>query len=336
MSLRDYINIAETYREEAGSSFTHNGNLYSLNKLFDLTSAIEPGDFAVSELAWILDHDQPDPNRVKTADLDAPILVTPFDGQLVVIDGLHRLAKAVTEKRETITGISVDPHILEQCRLEVESSHVWYNDTKGEYFRMERMKEGFSLTDIVETMCEDIDAAAKWVPDETPLTEKSVIGSAWVVIECDETGDFLLGKRARAANNPGQWNLFGGGIEGSENALQTALRELWEEGGLRVEEADLRRIAATPAGMTIFALTMPRRTVARAIRLNPKEVEKVKWFSIDSLPTNLHKSTRGLLQAVAAQDQSRDLAAHPMASSGAAPSMRGMMETLSPKKKRIK
>lgn len=38
-------------------------------------------------------------NRVKNADLDVPILISPSGG---IIDGMHRLCKAVLEKKETI------------------------------------------------------------------------------------------------------------------------------------------------------------------------------------------------------------------------------------------
>lgn len=38
-------------------------------------------------------------NRVQSADLDVPLLISPSGG---IIDGTHRLCKAVLEKRETV------------------------------------------------------------------------------------------------------------------------------------------------------------------------------------------------------------------------------------------
>lgn len=38
-------------------------------------------------------------NRVQSADLDIPLLISPSGG---IIDGMHRLCKAVLEKKETI------------------------------------------------------------------------------------------------------------------------------------------------------------------------------------------------------------------------------------------
>ncbi|RYD79908.1 MAG: NUDIX hydrolase [Verrucomicrobiaceae bacterium] len=158
------------------------------------------------------------------------------------------------------------------------------------------------------------------------------LGSAWVVIEDPETGDVLLGKRAKSANNSGQWNLFGGGIEGDETALQTALRELWEEAGIKVSPNQLYPIKTSPAGMTIFALSMSRKQVQKALRLNPKEVSKSKWFDMANLPKDLHKSALGLIYAAHSQDHAEVA----MTNKTSTPSMRNMLdvaESFSKKKK---
>lgn len=303
MKIQDYIALCEAYKEQEGSCFTHNGNLYSLNKLLEGAETLPQQNIPVDEMKWILAYDRPDPKRMAEANVDAPILVTMFEGKLTVLDGLHRLALAVQKSIPTLRGHMVDASLLESCRLAVESSHVWFNPEKDAYFRMEKLSE-------------------------STLEEKSAIGSAWVVIECDETGDILLGKRAKSANNAGQWNLFGGGIEAGENALQTALRELWEEAGMRVEASALTRVGTSPMGMTIFALSLPRNRVSKMVRINKKEIEKVKWFSPDAFPDNLHKSARGLIQAMQANDHIGSAMADPSQTRGGAPSMRGMMEAM--------
>jgi 8-oxo-dGTP pyrophosphatase MutT (NUDIX family) len=126
------------------------------------------------------------------------------------------------------------------------------------------------------------------------------LGSAWVVIEDPETGMVLLGKRAKSANNSGQWNLFGGGIEGTETAIETAIRELWEEGGIKVSPQMLAKIPTSPPGMTIYGLTMTAKQVKKSLRLSPAEVSKARWFDMSKLPADLHKSAVGLLKASSA------------------------------------
>lgn len=167
--------------------------------------------------------------------------------------------------------------------------------------------------------------------EQIDLTEKKARpnGSAWVVIVCPETDEVLLGKRAKEANNSGQWNLFGGGVEPGESAIQTALRELWEEAGVRVNADALRLLGRTSAGITIFVLELTAARARSAIRLNKLEVSKVKWFSMDDLPANLHKSTLGLLQMVGHStvidhENERD-GMHPGVYAPV-PSMRGMMD----------
>jgi 8-oxo-dGTP diphosphatase len=50
---------------------------------------------------------------------------------------------------------------------------------------------------------------------------------------------------------PGMWDLPGGGREGSETAVECALRETWEEFGLRIDASSIvweRRYASQRAG----------------------------------------------------------------------------------------
>lgn len=132
------------------------------------------------------------------------------------------------------------------------------------------------------------------IEGSTKLTEKSAHGSAWVLISCDETNEVLLAKRARGSNNPGQWNLFGGGIERNETASQTAHRELGEEAGLVIDPT-LMRFKGSIHGMNFFVVKISRNDIQ--MQPNPKEIAKVKWFALDALPGNLHKSTIMFIKA---------------------------------------
>lgn len=83
------------YREGPDSTATHDGKLYQLDTIFKLSALVPIKEFPIKELAWVLDYDTPNPERVEIADITAPIIVTPWEDKWVVIDGLHRLAKAL-------------------------------------------------------------------------------------------------------------------------------------------------------------------------------------------------------------------------------------------------
>lgn len=111
------------YREAGLSTFDHQGHRYNLNKLFDQMEGSQIVDFLVDDLKWVLEYDDADPERVAKADITCPILVTQTEEvgemKLVVVDGLHRLAKAVEEGIETLPGRFVLPENLEDCDLTV-------------------------------------------------------------------------------------------------------------------------------------------------------------------------------------------------------------------------
>lgn len=197
-----------------------------------------------------------------------------------------------------------------------------------------------ALEDVVAKLVAEIDPDAEedWAlaRENDPVSEgqnlqefkRPNLGSAWVVIEDPNTGWVLLGKRAKAANNAGQWNLFGGGIEAGESALQTALRELWEEGGIKASPDQVTQVSGTPHNITIFVLSMTAPEVTKALRLNPAEVSKVRWCDPDKLPANLHKSALGLVHAGRAAFEP---AAYQTAA-GAGRSMRNAMDVVEGKK----
>jgi 8-oxo-dGTP pyrophosphatase MutT (NUDIX family) len=50
-----------------------------------------------------------------------------------------------------------------------------------------------------------------------------------VLLICKETGNFLLGERAKNIPFPDCWSLFGGSVEEGESVLEGVKRELMEE-----------------------------------------------------------------------------------------------------------
>lgn len=85
---------------EKGGTFTYDKNEYNLETLLRDMHRAPVIEVAVSDLAWMLTESKDtsyDKTRFKNADLSAPILVTCWQDRLAVIDGWHRLQKAVYE-----------------------------------------------------------------------------------------------------------------------------------------------------------------------------------------------------------------------------------------------
>lgn len=92
------------YREKPGGSFTHDGKRYDINCAFEQADRRPVRRIAVTELRWILEPPEADPaqlpddeERIARADLTAPLLITPWRGRLAVVDGAHRLTRAMRE-----------------------------------------------------------------------------------------------------------------------------------------------------------------------------------------------------------------------------------------------
>jgi len=110
-----------SYQEEEPSTFTHNDQLYDLNKLFRLTDQYDTELVSVDKLLWILEWDFPQSwERVDQADIAAPILVTISDGQYVILDGLHRLVKTLKYGLHQMPSKMVSEEILMQCLIIVD------------------------------------------------------------------------------------------------------------------------------------------------------------------------------------------------------------------------
>lgn len=108
------MKLLELYQEEPGGTFTNDGKEYDLNKVLADVDDLPKVLFFTTDLKWVLEYDKPDLSRVEKAELSAPILVAYYGEKFVVVDGLHRLAKAVTEKKRFMRGVLVPIEILEK------------------------------------------------------------------------------------------------------------------------------------------------------------------------------------------------------------------------------
>lgn len=109
--------LNELYQEHRGSSFTHDGNRYDLNKVLRLVAKEEIKRYAVSSLKWVLKYTTVDPERVTKADTKKPILVTRWKGRLVAIDGAHRLTKAVNMGLTDVPARYVTHEVLQTAKI---------------------------------------------------------------------------------------------------------------------------------------------------------------------------------------------------------------------------
>lgn len=100
--------------EEPLSTFSCGGKLYDLTEMLKETHHLPTVKFRVKELEWMLEHGEADPVRVREADLSAPILVTVWDSKLAVVDGFHRLTKAVQQHKRELPGKLLSEEFLER------------------------------------------------------------------------------------------------------------------------------------------------------------------------------------------------------------------------------
>jgi hypothetical protein len=104
------------YRE--GGSITHDGVEYDFDTVMSIAEKLPTQQYSVDRLSWILKYDTPDPTRTNNADISFPLIVSPSnDGRLAVIDGLHRLNKAVKQHVKTLPVKYIEPAELKSARI---------------------------------------------------------------------------------------------------------------------------------------------------------------------------------------------------------------------------
>lgn len=112
-ALRDLA--LESYTEGPDSLFTHVGATYHLDPFLIRAESLPVENVPMSEVSWIIKYSDPEPSRIKAADIAVPSLATehPQFG-LVVFDGLHRLVKAYSKGKKTFLIKRVPAEWFEQ------------------------------------------------------------------------------------------------------------------------------------------------------------------------------------------------------------------------------
>lgn len=96
------------YKEGPESTYTHNGKIATVDSLISAAKKVPTVSMPISEMKWALKDAKINPDRLSKADLKHPVIATLHDGRITVLDGTHRLAKAVKEGRSEL-GVKLVP-----------------------------------------------------------------------------------------------------------------------------------------------------------------------------------------------------------------------------------
>lgn len=127
------------------------------------------------------------------------------------------------------------------------------------------------------------------------------VGTAALIVS-DDGQQILLQQRA----DNGKWGMPGGGIEPGEHPAHAAIREAYEETGLRVEVSQLvgvfggqSHITRYPNGdqFAYISLTFACQVIGGEIDPDPDETLDARWWDIDALPDTFPEHQRRRLDA---------------------------------------
>jgi hypothetical protein len=113
--------------QEFDSIFYSQGVAYNLNKIFAITADIPTVEFEIGDLQRLLTMNSTintqtlqkiDWQRVAQADLQYPIIISQCSEGLIIVDGMHRYIKAITNGQNiTVKTIYITPEELETTRI---------------------------------------------------------------------------------------------------------------------------------------------------------------------------------------------------------------------------
>ncbi len=123
---------------------------------------------------------------------------------------------------------------------------------------------------------------------------------AKIIVIAQDTKRLLIEKRTNTPGimNPGKWSALGGNIEINETVQEGAIREIYEESGIRVthlEEID-SITQEEPNGLTIIHYFFTILTEEQPVR-SSAESERLEWHTLNELLTmDITSNLRNMLQ----------------------------------------
>ena len=101
----------------------------------------------------------------------------------------------------------------------------------------------------------------------------------WII---NSDGDLLLVKRSKMKKfHPNEWECIGGSAINDETFLEAAIREIWEEIGIKISPGDLNEcgyeVRTKHIVMTYF---LNKNIRLEDIIISKQEIESVKWYNV--------------------------------------------------------
>lgn len=114
--------MTKTY-SEVSSTFSSDGKVYDLNLLFKLSQSLPVQLIEVDKLRWVLQYDPPRKDRVAKANPDFPVLVTQYKGQELLVDGIHRLQKAINLGRTLLPYRRLTEEMMASAEISTKNTN---------------------------------------------------------------------------------------------------------------------------------------------------------------------------------------------------------------------
>ena len=116
-------------------------------------------------------------------------------------------------------------------------------------------------------------------------------------------GEVLMGLRSQNAKNErGKWTFPGGEVEFGETLVECAVREAREEFGIEVKPLRLLKVIdhILPQEQQHWVNPVFEAELVRGKPkiMEPHKIEKIAWFSINSLPENITVNLKQLFKDI--------------------------------------
>ena len=127
------------------------------------------------------------------------------------------------------------------------------------------------------------------------------LSSAWAVVFATDTKRLLLGKRGKSMNNPNQWGLIGGSMDGEENPVDALVREAFEEAKLKLRKGKVSLLWKSKHPNVdkkhsyFFLVRVPKEKKLK-LKLN-NETSKFAWMTVKAIRKlrNKHFTAKSLV-----------------------------------------
>ena len=117
--------------------------------------------------------------------------------------------------------------------------------------------------------------------------EYGLVVCVWVY---DGKGNLLLTRRAPGKSFAGTWENSGGAAQAGETSLQAVARELFEETGIRAEEAEFELMCSDRDAHTIYDFyCLHRKMPIEKIVLQPGETDGARWAELEEIHEMIRK-----------------------------------------------